>query len=252
MPSSPPAPGASAGVRNLLLRALPRAELDGLLPFLERVPFPLGMAVIVEEAPVDAVHFVEVGTVSMITTMEDGARIEVGLVGPEGFTGLALFLGAPNAPLEGQVQVDGSALRLPAAALRRALADLPGLLPLMLRYVDSFHAQVAQTAACNGRHAIEQRLARWLLMTHDRAGGNGFPMTQEFLSTMLGVRRPGVTLAMGALQRAGLVRAERGRVAVLDRPGLEAASCECHGIVRDRFAWLTGPRPHENHGPSVR
>ena len=174
----------------------------------------------------------------MVAMMEDGAQIEVGLVGPEGMTGLPLLLGAPTSALEGLVQVGGTALRLPAAAFRAALAEVPSLLGLLLRYVDAFHVQVAQTAACNGRHQMEQRLARWLLMTHDRVADDSFHMRQEFMSTMLGVRRPAVTLAVGALQRAGLVRHDRGQMRVLDRPGLEAASCECYETVRQRFAWL--------------
>ena len=129
-------------------------------------------------------------------------RIEVGLVGPEGMVGLPVLLGAETSTLEAMVQVDGVALRLSAAAFRAALTALPTLLGLLLRYVDAFHSQVTQSAACNGRHQIEQRLARWLLMTHDRVEGDSFQMTQEFMAAMLGVRRPGVTLAMSALQRA--------------------------------------------------
>jgi CRP-like cAMP-binding protein len=136
------------------------------------------------------------------------------------------------------VQVEGHALRMPAVAFRSALAEIPSLMGVLLRYLDAVQAQIAQSAACNGRHPIEQRLARWLLTTLDRVEGDSFVMTQEFMSTMLGVRRPGVTLAIGALQRAGLVRHERGTMHVLDRTGLEAASCECHDLVKQRFAWL--------------
>jgi CRP-like cAMP-binding protein len=227
-------------VRNRLLRLLPPSDLERLCPRLEPVDLSLKSVLLAPGAPVESVHFVETGTVSMIATLEDGTQIEVGVVGPEGMTGLPLLLGAPTSALEGLVQVDGTALRLPAAGFRAALAELPSLLGLLLRYVDAFHVQVAQTAACNNRHQIEQRLARWLLMTHDRVEGDSFHMTQEFMSAMLGVRRPGVTLAIGALQRAGLVQHDKGSVRVLDRPGLEAASCECHGIVRERFDWLMG------------
>ena len=225
-------------VRNRLLRLLPPADLERLCPRLEPVGLTARSVLLLPGVPVESVHFVETGTVSMIAMMEDGTRIEVGLVGPEGMTGLSLLLGAPTSPLEGMVQVDGTALRLPAAAFRTALAETPALLGLLLRYVDAFHVQVAQSAACNGRHQIEQRLARWLLTTHDRVEGDTFLITQEFMSTMLGVRRPAVTLALGALQRAGLVRHSKGHAQVLDRPGLEAASCECYEIVRQRYAWL--------------
>jgi len=225
-------------VRNRLLRLLPPADLERLWPSLELVELSVRTLLLVPGAAVEGVHFMETGTVSMIAMLEDGTQIEVGLVGPEGMVGISLLLGAPTSPLEAMVQVDGTALRLPAAAFRAAVAEMPSLLGLLLRYVDAFHFQVAQSAACNGRHQIEQRLARWLLMTHDRVEGDSFVMTQEFMSTMLGVRRPGVTLAIGALQRAGLVQHGRGNVRVLDRPGLEAASCECYEAVRRRFDWL--------------
>lgn len=192
--------------------------------------------------PIEAAYFIESGSSSMIAVMEDGARIEVGLIGPEGMVGLPLLLGTAEAALEAMVQIPGEALRLAATGFQAALAEAPSLGPLLLRYLDSFHAQVSQTAACNGRHQVEQRLARWMLMTHDRAGGDGFPMTQEFLSTMLGVRRPGVTLAVGILQRAGLVRHEKGHMHILDREGLESAACECYGVVRSRYSWLEEKR----------
>ena len=225
-------------VRNRLLRLLPPAELERLWPRLEPVELVVRSVLLAPGAAVESVHFMETGTVSMIAMLEDGTQIEVGLVGPEGMAGLPLLLGAATSPLEGMVQVGGTALRLPAAGFRAALAEAPSLLGLLLRYVDAFHVQVAQTAACNNRHQIEQRLARWLLMTHDRVEGDSFTMTQEFMSAMLGVQRPGVTLAVGALQRAGLVRHDKGSMRVLDRPGLEAAACECYGIARRRFDWL--------------
>lgn len=230
---SPPQNG-----RNALLRLLPPSDLERLWPRLEPVELTLKTVLLAPGAVVESVHFVETGTVSMIAVMEDGMQIEVGLVGPEGMAGLPLLFGEPTSALEGLVQVGGTALRLPAAAFRTALAELPSLLPVLLRYVDAFHSQVAQTAACNGRHQIVQRLARWLLMTHDRVEGDSFDMTQEFMSAMLGVQRPGVTLAMGTLQHAGLVRHDRGTAWVLDRPGLEAVSCECYGAVQQRFDWL--------------
>ena len=231
--------------RNLLLEALPPDAMARLRPRLESVELPLKARMLIPDEPVEFVHFMQSGTVSMISTLEDGAAVEVGLIGPEGFVGLSVLLGAPTASLEGLVQVAGTALRLPAAGLRAALDEVPGLRELLLRYVDSFHVQVSQSATCNVRHRIEQRLARWLLMTHDRVGGDAFTMTQEFLSHMLGVHRPGVTLAVGALQRAGLVRHDRGTMHVLDRAGLEAASCECYAAVRRRMDWIMGaPPPH--------
>lgn len=224
--------------RNLLLAALPDREWQSLQHRLHSVDLSLKQELMTPNEVIEAAYFVETGSVSMIADFEDGARIEVGLIGPEGMIGLPLMLGTTEAVLEAMVQIPGSALRLVAGEFGAALAEAPSLGPLLLRFVNSFHAQVTQTAACNGRHHIEQRLARWLLMTHDRAGGESFQMTHEFLSTMLGVQRPGVTLAVSMLQKAGLIRHERGRLHVLDRKGLEHVACECYGIVRDRYAWL--------------
>ena len=234
----------SLPARNLLLRALPKDGLGRIFPYLQRVELPHRTIVLRSDSSVEFVYFVEAGTVSMISTLENGAEIEVGMVGFEGFIGLSVLLGAPTSPIEGVVQVSGTALRLSATAFRAALSDIPELRNLLLRYVDGFHVQVSQTATCNSHHQIEQRLARWILMTHDRVEGDHFLMKQNFMALMLGVQRPGVTLALGVLQRAGLVRHGKGIMEVLDRSGLEAASCECHKRVQRRFEWLMGSRPH--------
>ncbi len=234
-------PGTVCPIRNRLLRLAPAAELEALQALFERGPLALDEIVVAANRPVEHVHFVESGTVSMITVMDDWTQIEVGLVGPEGFVGLPALLGSPTSPLEGLVQVGGESLRMAAGVFLEALAGLPGLRGLLLRYVDAFHVQVSQSAACNVRHNIEQRLARWMLMAHDRSDKDSFAMTQEFLSHMLGVQRPGVTLALGTLRRAGLIRQERGQLTVLDRPGLEAAACECYATVQQRFEWLMRP-----------
>jgi CRP-like cAMP-binding protein len=218
-----------------LLRALPPSDLDRLWPRFDRVELRANTSVLKPDEAVDALLFVESGTVSMIATFEDGSRIEVGMVGSEGVAGLPIILGTETSSLEGLVQLEGRALRLPSAAVRAALAEIPALMPLLLRYLDVFLFQVAQCGACNGKHPIEQRLARWLLMEHDRADSDSFSMTQEFMAIMLGVRRPGVTLAIGALQRAGLVAHNRGSLRVANRAGLEMASCECYGLMRNRF-----------------
>lgn len=237
VPGPPPGSG-HAGIGNHLLRTLPADVLALLRPRLERVALPLGVLLLASEGPIHHVHFPESGVVSMITAFEEGVQVEVGLVGCEGMVGLPALLGVGTSSLEALVQVEGVALRMGAPAFRAALAEAPALAAHLLRYVDAFQAQVAQSAACNARHRVEQRLARWLLMTHDRTGGDAFPMTQAFLATMLAVRRPGVTLAMGALRRAGLVAHGRGAVRVLDRAGLEAVACECYGAVRRRFVAL--------------
>jgi len=219
--------------RNCLLAALPPEELARLRPRLERVELPLRWVLHTAGEPIEAVYFPETGYTSMLAYMEDGDAAEVGLVGREGMIGLPVLLGAECDDIEAMVQTPGTALRMNAVGFREALDRIPAFRILLLRYALVHHGQVARTAACNGRHHIDQRLARWLLMAHDRTTGNDeFPMTHEFLAMMLGVRRAGVTIAAGHLQKAGFIHYERGCIEVTDRPGLESVSCECYGIVR--------------------
>lgn len=173
--------------------------------------------------------------------LEDGAHAEVGIVGREGMVGLPLVTGVDTAFVEAYAQADGTALSMDAASLRRAMEQEPEFRRLLLRYLEAMVAQITQTAACNGRHALEQRLARWLLMAHDRAESNDLQITQEFLSMMLCVYRPTVSVAARALQRAGMIRIGRGRITVPDREGLEASACDCYEVVKQRAARLLGP-----------
>ena len=234
-------------VRNGLLAALPPEDWARLEPRLEAVELPFDQTVHAADGPVDAAFFVETGMVSHLVTLEGGEQVEAGIAGPEGLVGLPLVYGDTHSLTEARVQMEGTALRLGAAAFRAEM-ERSAAFRALLRYALAFQAQVTLTAACNARHAIEQRLARWLLIAHDRAGADEFPMTHEFLSMMLGVRRPGVTIAAGMLQKAGLVRYARGRMAVADRPGLEAASCECYHTVRHEHARLLGPGPAKPAG----
>jgi CRP-like cAMP-binding protein len=173
-----------------------------------------------------------------VSTLHEGGTVEVGTAGREGMAGLPVFLGVRRSSIRATVQIPGVAARMDAELFAQlATADGP-LHRAMLRYTDAFLTQVAQTAACNGAHLVEQRCARWLLMTHDRVEGDEFPLTHEFLAFMLGVRRAGVTLAMRALQDAGLVSYTRGRVTITDRAGIERASCECYRTVRLHFERL--------------
>ena len=204
---------------------------------MERVEPPLRHIPVVPGEPIEAVYFPESGWISMLA---DGNSAEVGLVGTEGMAGLPLLLGADSGSVEAMVQAPGTFLRLGANAFRRAVEEIPGLERPLMRYSLAFQEQVAQTAACNGHHALDQRLARWLLMAHDRAEGDEFAMTQEFLAMMLCVHRPGVTVAARLFQQAGLIRYGQGRLAVIDREGLEAATYECYGVVRRRFDLLLG------------
>ncbi|WP_236038815.1 Crp/Fnr family transcriptional regulator [Belnapia arida] len=228
-----------------MLLALPPEDLAELWPQLEPVDLILRDVLQVPEQPMQTAWFIETGIVSMLATLEDGDSAEVGLVGNEGVVGLPLLLDDDRDDLEGTVQMAGTGYRLPADAFRAALERLPALRRLLNRYALIHHGQVARTGACNGRHHIDQRLARWLLMAHDRTEGDTVPFTHEMLSIMLGVRRAGVTVAAGALQKAGLIRYGGGRITITDRPGLEAVACECYGITRRARDRLFGLPPGE-------
>ena len=235
-------------VRNGLLAALPPEDLARLRPRLQPVELPFDQTLYPADGIVEAVLFVETGMVSLLATLEDGEQVEVGIAGSEGLIGLPLVLGDDRSLVEARVQMEGTALRMNVAAFRDEVEGSAALRGLLKRYTLAFQAQVTMTAACNARHAIEQRLSRWLLTAHDRAGADEFPITHEFISMMLGVRRPGVSLAAGVLQKAGLIHYVRGRMAVTDRPGLEAASCECYHTARREFARLLGPSPATRPG----
>jgi len=232
--------------RNRLLAAVPSEVLAELWPQLKSVELPLRQVFHAPGQPIDAVYFPETGCFSMLAYLEDDDDAEVGLVGREGFVGLPVLLGADHDDIEAMVQGPGTALQMDAQAFREERERFPVLRSLLLRYALFHHGQVARTAACNGHHHIDQRLARWLLMAHDRAEGDEFPMTHEFLSMMLGVRRAGVTVSASALQNAGYIQYGRGRIQITDRPGLESIACECYGVVRrahDRLFGLSeGPR----------
>lgn len=225
---------------NRLLAALPPDDLAALRPKLAAVELPPRAILQPAGEAVAAVHFPETGWLSMLAYLEDGDAAEVGVVGNDGMIGLPLLLGADSDDIEAMVQAPGTALRMEAAAFREALDRLPRFRDLLLRYALVHHSQVARTAACNGRHLIEQRLARWLLMAHDRSDGAVFPMTHEFLGMMLGVRRAGVSVAASQLQKAGFIHYERGTIEVTDRPGLESVACDCYEVVRRAQERLLG------------
>ena len=225
------APSMDGARGNLLLAALSAADRERLEPDLEPETLGLGKVLYEPDAPIEYVHFVDDGLVSVVSRMTEGT-VEVGTIGREGFAGSAVLLHADRAPTLTFVQVAGSGRRIPTTRLRAAIEASPALQQLLLRYVQALFEQVAQTAACNRLHTLEERCARWLLVTQDRIGGDLLPLTQEFLSYMLGVHRPAVTLAAGALQKAGLIRYSRGRVTVIDRSGLEAASCACYAFTK--------------------
>ncbi len=229
-----------SAVHNHLLAALPSGVLAQLLPRMRPVALNIREVLHIAEASIEAVHFVETGWVSMVAHLQDGLSAEVGLIGREGIVGLPLVFGVEAADVEALVQGPGMALRMEARAFRHALDEHSSLRALVFRYSEFMRAQLTQTAACNGNHGLEQRLARWLLMSHDRASSDHFAMTHEFMAIMLCVHRPTVTIAARLLQRAGLIRYGSGAITVVDRPSLEAAACECHGVVRRQYRRLLG------------
>jgi CRP-like cAMP-binding protein len=234
---------AQSSVRNQLLQKLSAEDFAYLAPELRQVDLPLRTTVHGAGEAITAVLFPERGYASMLAALDDGESAEVGMIGFEGMIGLPLIFGTDRSLVEAMVQAELTAFRLPADSIRRAFEERPSVRAPLLRNAMAFNLQVTMTAACNSRHLVEQRLARWLLMADDRTDGNEFAMTHEFLSMMLGVRRAGVTVAAGALQKAGYIRYEQGRIRIVDRAGLGAAACECHFVVRQEFARLLGPSP---------
>jgi len=231
-------------IDNRLLLALPQEELDRLRPHLEPVDLPLGQMLLRPNELIDYVYFPQEGMVSLVLQLEDDRVIEVGLVGKEGMVGALAPLGATAMSGEARVQMAGSALRMRAGVLRTETARNPGLMNLLLRYVQALFAQVSQSVACNSRHQIIERMARWLLMAHDCVEGNEFPLSHEFLATMLGVRRAGITVAVGQLREAGLIDSRAGRFSILNRSGLETSACECYRVVKAQYErLLSTPQP---------
>jgi CRP-like cAMP-binding protein len=230
-----PAPSA-----NLLLAALPCAEYDALVPHLETVQIAVLEVIADSGEPLRHAYFPLTGILSLVATDANGGVVEVGTIGREGMAGLPAFLGAGSSPLTLNGQVPGLHARLPIADLLAAAAPGTMLHALLLRYAHAFYVLAGQSAACNRLHPVEERCARWLLLTHDRVRTESFLLTQEVLGQMLGVRRPSVTLAANLLQRAGLIAYRRGLITILDRTGLEAAACECYGVISDEFARLLG------------
>jgi CRP-like cAMP-binding protein len=228
------------GVRNRLLGRLPAEDFQRVRPHLEAVDLKAGSPLYEPRVPFAHVYFPEAGVGSIVTLLDDGTETEVATVGPEGMLGLPVFLGAEWAPHKAFWQVAGTAWRLPVGALREEKRRGGALSEALSLYAQAFLTQLAQAATCNRRHQVKARCIWWLLNTHDRVDGDRFELTQEFLSRMLGVRRAGVTVAAGALQKAGLIRYARGWIEILDREGLETASCECYRLVRQEFERLLG------------
>ena len=240
--ASPPAPGKAGNGhhphQNHLLDALPRVDLERIEPHLELVPLVLGEVLYESGSKLKHVYFPTTSIVSLLYVMEDGASAEIAVVGNEGILGISLFMGGETTPSRAVVQSAGHGYRLKAALIKAEFARFGPTMHLLLRYTQALITQMSQTAVCNRHHSVDQQLCRWLLLSLDRLSSNELSMTQELIANMLGVRREGVTEAAGKLQDAGLIRYHRGKITVIDRPGLEARACECYVVVRKEFERL--------------
>lgn len=231
----------AARERNSLLRALSPEDYAKVVEHAVTVPLRLRQDLVEAGEAIRYAWFPQSGLLSIVNDMSDGrTSIEVGVIGREGMAGLALFHGRETQPLRVLVQVAGEAKRIPADAFREVIGEAPTLRDILHSYTLALLNQAGQQVACNRLHSLEQRCAKWLLTTHDHMDAQELPLTQEFLAIMLGVRRPGVTVAAQTLQDAGLIRYRRGRITITDRRGLEKIACECYGRIREDYEELLG------------
>ncbi|BAU92482.1 cyclic nucleotide-binding protein [Methylorubrum populi] len=224
---------------NRLLRALAKDDFSRLAPALEAVPLGMREVVIAANEPITHAVFIEDGLCSLIADTSDG-RVEIGMVGHDGLVGVPLLLGTDRSPHSAMMQAEGTALRIAAAELQEALQVSPALRNVFGRYVQSLIVQVGQTVYANADANLEARLARWILMTDDRLQRDELPLTHDFLSLMLSVRRPGVTTAVHILEGAGMIRAKRGRITVLDREKLMELAGDTYGPAEAEYERLLG------------
>jgi CRP-like cAMP-binding protein len=231
---------SASAIQNRLLLGLSSEQLGELLPHLRETQLELKQVLYLSGDRFEYAYFVQAGQVSLIMDLEDGSSVEVGTTGREGMVSVSLLNGSEIATLEAVVQAPGSALRLPAGILLGLLDREPSVRRHLTRYAESFQFQVARTAACNATHTLEERLARWLLLVRHRIDSDELPLTHEFLSMMLAVRRAGVTMAARSFQGAGLIKYRHGHITVLDPNGLEEVSCECYrAILQEETRLLT-------------
>jgi CRP-like cAMP-binding protein len=218
--------------QNRMLASLPEVEFEKLRPHLIATKLGYKCPLYEENEPIEFVYFIESGVASLVNTMSNGDAAEVGTIGNEGFVGIPVLFGDDRSPTSVYMQVEGAGLKMRAHLFRAEMDRNAPLRSAMLHYVHVFFNQVAQSAACNTLHRVDQRCCRWLLTTQDRMQSDDFPLTQEFLAMMLGVRRAGVTEAASALKRGGLINYNRGTISVLDRAGLEKRTCECYRVTK--------------------
>lgn len=232
-------------IRNRLIAALSPAEFAAIAPSLKRVTLELGQPLHRAGEVIEDVYFPETGFISALAVLSDGYHLEIGLIGAEGVAGVSVILGSAISYSEAMCQTGGIAWKISPANLRKASAEHPHFKDLLLRYVEVFHIQVAQTAACNAHHELGQRLARWLLGAHDRSGVPNLSLTQDLIAIMLGVRRSTVSVAAAQLQKAGIIRYQHGLITIVDRVGLENAACECYESVAGEYRRLFGEHPRD-------
>jgi CRP-like cAMP-binding protein len=223
---------------NHLLQILPESDRKRLLATMQRVKTGLGDPVFESNSPIPFVDYPLYGVISIVVEMEEGDIAEVGTVGNEGMAGVPLLLAAESTPNKAFYQVPGESMRMSTQAFRNEIESNPAFLNVMRRHAQGFLNQVSQSTACNRLHPVEQRLCRWILMSHDRVGSDQIQLTQDFLAQMLGVRRASVSIVAATLQKAGFIRYRRGLIDVLDRRGLEESSCECYAVVRTEYERL--------------
>lgn len=226
--------------RNRLLALLPEDDYRSLSLDLHLVQTSFNSVLFERDKPIEYVYFPCNGVHSVLAWMENGAAVEVGTVGNEGFSTVDVLMESDTATETIVCQIPGESLRMPAARFRQAIRGDTALRRIALRYLQAYLSMLSQSVACNRLHSIEERFARWVLMTQDRVSGNEFPLTQEYLADMLGVHRPSVSLVARMYQQAGVIKYSRGTITVLDRPALEDACCECYDIVRKQFERLLG------------
>jgi CRP-like cAMP-binding protein len=220
---------------NHLLASLSGREHDRLWPRLEKVSLRSEEIVHDPHQAISHVYFPLTGVYSLLIVLADGVAVEAASTGNEGMIGTPVFLGTDRSPTRAGSQIAGDSLRMEAEDFRQEMRRAGPLYGLVQRFIQGLVTQISQSAACNHRHSVEQRLCRWLLLTDDRVGTDGFAMTHEFLARTLGVRRPTVTAAAGILQKAGFIHYHRGRMTIRDREGLKAASCECYRLIANEF-----------------
>jgi CRP-like cAMP-binding protein len=232
-------PTTRTAYKNRVLASLPASDITRLAPYLSPVMFKRNQTLHDPGQSVDTVYFLEEGICSIVVSMENGSTVEVGIIGRDGFVGLPAVLGTNHSPNRSFIQIPGSGFSIKAKTLQEQSSDGAGDLRLYLqRSVQALLVQTAQTAACNRVHELGERMARWLLMCHDRLQTDHLPITHEFLAMMLGTRRSSVTVAAGMLHNAALIEYSRGHVTIRNRENLESAACECYQTIRDEYVRL--------------